>query len=73
MKIEDVKCWHVDRGVSHAVSSVGDPGTYTLCGTLHWGEFAERGTPHNGRICRECRRRLKTAATMPPDDSKEDT
>lgn len=59
MEIENVKCWVVRDGISHAVALVKDPGCYTLCDSLMWGDFPKRGSKHNGRICSKCRKLLK--------------
>lgn len=69
--IEQVPCWIVVGGRSHAVMTAGDPGTHTACGTLFWGHYPEplshmtrkyKGRKHNGRICAKCRAALKDIA-----------
>lgn len=60
--IEQVPCWIIVGGKSHAVMDVRDPGTYTACRTLFWGHYPEpsahKRRKHNGRICAKCRAAL---------------
>ena len=65
MTVDQVPCWVVVRGVSHAVAEARDPGTYTACRSLFWGtyppESPEDRKKHNGRICSKCRKALEQA------------
>lgn len=57
--IEDVPCWQMGKGVGHAVAWVDGGWTMWLCGTLITTDRTTTELPK--RICRECRKRLKTA------------
>lgn len=63
--IDQVPCWIIVNGISHAVSHTQDPGTYTGCGLLFWGVYPPRSKSkrkkHNGRICAKCRKAIERA------------
>lgn len=59
--MRDVKRIYLDeRGISHIVASEGDGWVHLLCDRHDTGESMS-AWPLKPRICRKCRKRLKTA------------
>lgn len=60
MEIASVGAWTCDSGISHIPAESRSGWAYTLC--RKWGpmQVHKQSEPPTPRICRECRRVLKT-------------
>lgn len=65
-ELSDVKRWLVVQNIGHIITSCDCRGAGTLCG--HWFlgscDYRELPTKRPSRICRKCRKALKTAKVV---------